>query len=171
MGNHNNKTQTKNINENPAPTQTEDNKIKTNDTQPKYVDLPKKRKFAEFLLSNDLNIFKRNLQEVRQLNDEQFNQLFEGNVEYNYNTSNEKSFKQLAQKFEDNNDLIMEVYSNEKYYKWASQIWRPNILQKLKETEDEGEKDAILKKQGKYHDIEVIKDYSGNDRVVRACFY
>lgn len=146
MGNHNNKTQTKNINENPAPTQTEDNKIKTNDTQPKYVDLPKKRKFAEFLLSNDLNIFKRNLQEVRQLNDEQFNQLFEGNVEYNYNTSNEKSFKQLAQKFEDNNDLIMEVYSNEKYYKWASQIWRPNILQKLKETEDEGEKDAILKK-------------------------
>lgn len=146
MGNLNNKSQTKNINENPAPTQTEDNKIKANDTQPKYVDLPEKRKFAEFLLSNDLNIFKRHLQEVRQLNDEQFNQLFEGNVEYYYNTSNEKSFKQLAQKFEDNNELIMEFYSNEKYYKWASQIWRPNILQKLKDTKDEGEKDAILKK-------------------------
>ena len=29
----------------------------------------------------------------------------------------------------------------------------------------------LLEKQGKYHDIEVIKDYSGNDRVVRACYY
>ena len=30
---------------------------------------------------------------------------------------------------------------------------------------------ALLEKEGKYHDIEVIKDYGGNDRVVRACYY
>ncbi|MBQ3795805.1 MAG: peptide chain release factor N(5)-glutamine methyltransferase [Butyrivibrio sp.] len=29
----------------------------------------------------------------------------------------------------------------------------------------------LLEKAGCYHDIEVIKDYAGNDRVVRACFY
>ena len=29
----------------------------------------------------------------------------------------------------------------------------------------------LMVKAGKYHDIEVIKDYSGNDRVVRACYY
>jgi release factor glutamine methyltransferase len=29
----------------------------------------------------------------------------------------------------------------------------------------------LLRKKGFYHDIEVIKDYSGNDRVVRACYY
>ena len=30
---------------------------------------------------------------------------------------------------------------------------------------------ALLTENGKYHDIEVIKDYAGNDRVVRACYY
>ena len=30
---------------------------------------------------------------------------------------------------------------------------------------------ALLPENGKYHDIEVIKDYAGNDRVVRACYY
>ncbi|SFP53261.1 release factor glutamine methyltransferase [Butyrivibrio proteoclasticus] len=29
----------------------------------------------------------------------------------------------------------------------------------------------LLEQDERYHDIEVIKDYSGNDRVVRACFY
>ncbi|RKM55633.1 peptide chain release factor N(5)-glutamine methyltransferase [Butyrivibrio sp. X503] len=30
---------------------------------------------------------------------------------------------------------------------------------------------ALLTENGKYHDIEVIADYAGNDRVVRACYY
>ena len=30
---------------------------------------------------------------------------------------------------------------------------------------------ALLEKEGKYHDIEVFKDFGGNDRVVRACYY
>ena len=29
----------------------------------------------------------------------------------------------------------------------------------------------LLEKAGCYHDIEVVKDFSGNDRVVKACFY
>lgn len=29
----------------------------------------------------------------------------------------------------------------------------------------------MLEENGHFHDIEVIKDYAGNDRVVRACFY
>lgn len=29
----------------------------------------------------------------------------------------------------------------------------------------------LLEKAGYYHDIEVVKDFSGNDRVVKACFY
>ena len=37
---------------------------------------------------------------------------------------------------------------------------------------DQGEAvKELLEQNGKYHDIEVLKDYSGNDRVVRACFY
>lgn len=30
---------------------------------------------------------------------------------------------------------------------------------------------GLLKENGKYHEIEVVKDFSGNDRVVKACFY
>ncbi len=29
----------------------------------------------------------------------------------------------------------------------------------------------ILEKTGKFHEIEVVKDFSGNDRVVKACYY
>ena len=29
----------------------------------------------------------------------------------------------------------------------------------------------MLENDGHFHDIEVIKDYAGNDRVVRACYY
>ncbi|WP_026651667.1 peptide chain release factor N(5)-glutamine methyltransferase [Butyrivibrio proteoclasticus] len=37
---------------------------------------------------------------------------------------------------------------------------------------DQGEAvTKLLEDHGKYHDIEVVKDYQGNDRVVRACFY
>ena len=30
---------------------------------------------------------------------------------------------------------------------------------------------GLLQENSKYHDIEVVKDFSGNDRVVKACFY
>ncbi len=37
---------------------------------------------------------------------------------------------------------------------------------------DQGESlTELLNKNGKFHDIEIIKDYGGNYRVVRACFY
>ena len=29
----------------------------------------------------------------------------------------------------------------------------------------------LMENNGRFHEIEVIKDYSGNDRVIRACFY
>ena len=29
----------------------------------------------------------------------------------------------------------------------------------------------LMEANGKYHEIEVIKDYGGNDRVIRACYF
>ena len=110
----------------------------------KYHDVAQKRKLAEYLLSNDINRFKRYLEEVKKLDDEELYELFEGNTEYNYNTSSKKEFRQLAQKFDDNHDLIIEFYNFEEYYEWISEIWRPNILQKLKDAADEKEQKAIL---------------------------
>ena len=113
--------------------------------QPKFQDLDKKRKLAEYLLNSDLNIFKRHLPEVQKLNDEDFNELFEGNTEYKFNTINEREFKQLAQKFQDNKELLLEFYSNENYYSYILKIWRPNILQSLKSA-DPKKKDEIFKR-------------------------
>ena len=112
----------------------------------KKKDLLEKRKLAEYLLSNDYKVFKRHLPEVQKLNDEEFNELFEGNTEYkNYTVSNLRNFTQLVQKFEDNQDLIMQWYNREEYYKFVAEIWKKNILAKLQAAESQNEKDEILK--------------------------
>lgn len=108
-------------------------------------DINKKRKLAEFLISSDINIFKRHLEEVRQLNDKEFNELFEGNTDFNFNVKNKKNFKQLVQKFEDNKELTIQYYNNEKYYEYVLLIWKKNILQKLKEANNENEQNQILR--------------------------
>lgn len=130
------------INEDPAPVKTAQPETTTGGNN----DLPLKRKLAEYLLASDLNVFKKHLGEVRTLNDEKFNELFEGNTECIYGVQDEKGFRQLAQKFDDNKDLIYECYEKEEYFKYASQIWRPNILQALKEANSETKKNEILKK-------------------------
>ena len=141
------------LNESPAPNEKED--LEANHITiglSKYQDISQKRKMAEYLLSNDYGIFKRHTHEVKNLNDEDFNELFEGNTEYNYNVSNKKDFNQIAQKFDDNKELVMEYYDKEKYYEWVLQIWRPNILYQLK-MENDDEKQARLKK----HKIDISK--------------
>ena len=110
----------------------------------KYQDVPQKRKLAEFLLSHEFNRFKKHLEEMKNLTDEEFYELFEGNTEYNYSVSNKAEFRELAQKFDDNKDLIIEWYNREDYYNYVLQIWKPNILQKLKSAEDEKERYTLL---------------------------
>ena len=120
-------------------------------------DLPQKRKLAEFLLNSDINRFKRHLAEVCKLSDEDFNELFEGNTKHKFNVQNEKEFKELVQKFYENKDLLSEFYNNEEYYGFILQIWRPNILYKLKDAKTFGEKEAILKQFG-------VKTYTWDDK-------
>ena len=110
----------------------------------KYNDLPKKRKLADYLIENDYNIFKRHLNEMRELGDEEFYELFEGNTKYNYSKEN---IKVLAQKFEDNKELTLQWYNEEKYYEFVLEIWKPNILQSLKKLGSEEEQNNLLKKK------------------------
>lgn len=141
-----NKDLNEKLNEDPAPIEKEDQDIHITVGNPKYPDISQKRKLAEFLISNDLNIFKRLLEQVKQLNDEDFYQLFKGNTKHNFNVPNKKEFIQLAQKFDDNYDLISNFYNNEEYYDNMKKIWRLNILQKLIEEEDFSKKEEIMKK-------------------------
>jgi hypothetical protein len=134
------------LNEEPAPIEKEDQDIHITVGNPKYPDISQKRKLAEFLISNDLNIFKKLLMQVKQLSDEDFYQLFEGNTKHNFNVPNKKEFIQLVQKFDDNYELISKYYNNEKYYDNMKKIWRLNILQKLIEEEDFSKKEDIINK-------------------------
>ena len=110
----------------------------------KYQDIAQKRKLAEYLLSNDINIYKRLLEEMKNLNDDEFYELFEGNTEYDYSVSKKAEFKQLAQKFENNKELLLEYYDKEEYYNFVLQIWKSNVLQKLKTAEDDNERNSLL---------------------------
>ena len=96
----------------------------------KYSDISQKKELAKFLLNNDIKIFKRHLDEVMNLKNEDFYELFEGNTEFNYDTQNKREFKQLAQKFDDNRDLLIEYYDKKEYYEAVLSIWKPNILYK-----------------------------------------
>ena len=117
-----------------------------NDDFDKYSDITQKKKLAEFLLNNDIKIFKRHVNEVKNMKNEEFYELFEGNTEYNYSTQNKREFKQLAQKFDDNRDLTSEYYDREEYYEYILKIWKSNILYKLKAAENEKEQNIILQK-------------------------
>jgi hypothetical protein len=134
------------LNEEPAPIEKEDQDILITVGNPKYPDISQKRKLAEFLISNDFNIFKKHLEQVKQLSDEDFYELFKGNTNHNFNVPNKRKFKELAQKFDDNYELISNYYNNEEYYDNIKKIWRLNILQKLKEEEDFSKKEEIMKK-------------------------
>lgn len=134
------------LNEEPDPTDQED--LEANHITiglSKYQDIEKKRKFAEFLISSDYNVYKKHLEEVRQLNDEEFNEFFEGNTDYIFNVKDKSSFKQLVQKFEDHKDLIEEYYNKEEYYNCVLLIWKKNIYHKLKVADSPNEQKEILK--------------------------
>jgi len=121
-----------------------DGEMQNNDNK----DLKEKKELAIFLIQNDYKIFSLHLDEVKNLNDEQFSNLFKGNTDYNnYKTSNPKGFLQLVQKFEDNYELISEWYSNKNYYNIILPIWKANIIQNLKGKE-ENEQERILKDRG-----------------------
>ena len=60
----------------------------------KYKDLPQKRNFAEYLVSNDYNTIKKYIDQMINLEDEEFFQLFVGNTECNYSVPNEDKINQ-----------------------------------------------------------------------------
>lgn len=124
------------LGEDPAPIGTSED-IEANVT--KYEDLNQKRKFVEYLLNKELKVFKQFISQIKNFNDEQFNALFEGNINYkNFNISN-ANFTTLVKKFETHNNLLNEFYENEEYYEYVFQIWYKNlVLQSLNnKTEEE----------------------------------
>ncbi len=118
----------------------------------------KARELVYFLLRNDINTYKKLIPEIKSLNSEAFEKLFQGipfkkdaNDEdgYDYNVKNKKTFKNLINKF-DNFSIILDAwYKDKKYYQYLKELWSRYIsIENLvcnddKETEEKIEK--ILK--------------------------
>ena len=98
-------------------------------------DEDKARKLVYLLLSNDI-VNKKLIPEIKALNSEAFEKLFQGiqfktneNDEdgYNYNVKNKKAFKKLLNKF-DNFYVILDAwYKDKKYYQYLNKLWSKYI--------------------------------------------
>ena len=123
--------------------------LTTKENEDNNRDLKDKRELAEYLVKNDFNRIKSLLEVVKELDDESFNQMFEGNTEFsNFNVPPEqkKSFLELVAKFEHNKELIFEYYNQKDYYSIVLQIWKANILFVLKKNcGNREEQEKILK--------------------------
>ena len=96
----------------------------------------KARELVYFLLRNDINTYKKLIPEIKSLNSEAFEKLFQGipfkkdaNDEYgyDYNVKNKKEFKKLLNKF-DNFSVILDAwYNDQKYYEYIKDLWSKYI--------------------------------------------
>ena len=109
-------------------------------------DEAKARELVYFLLNNDANIFKKLIQDIKTLNSESFENLFQGilyksnaNDEdgYNYNVKNKKMFQKLLDKFDNFYVVLDSWYKDKKYYQYLKEIWVRYIsIQNLKGKDD-----------------------------------
>lgn len=53
------------------------------------------RELVNLLLSNDIKVYRKLLPEIENLNSEDFENLFNGNYNYEFNVKNKKNFKNL----------------------------------------------------------------------------
>jgi hypothetical protein len=111
-------------------------------------DLEIKRELAIFLAQNDYKKYQVFASEIKNLNDEQFTNLYIGNTDYNkFNSSNPALFKEYVQKFEDNIEIIDEWYDKKNYYTILAKLWKSNCISNLKGKDPE-EQEKILKNHG-----------------------
>ena len=118
----------------------------TNNSDDISFDEVKARELVYFLLNNDTNIFKKLIPDIKTLNREAFENLFQGipykkaaNDEngYNYNVKNKKMFTKLLDKFDNFYCIIDSWYKDKKYHQYLKEIWQRYIsIQNLKGKDD-----------------------------------
>ena len=118
--------------------------LKTEENESGNADLEAKKDLALYLVKNDINIFNRCLKTVEEIgkNPEAFNQMFEGNTEYNYNID-DHFFKQLVAKFYMYKEFLFEFYNQKKYYPNVLEVWKGNNINSVKQ--NSGNRDEQLK--------------------------
>jgi len=86
-------------------------------------DEQKARELINFLLFNDINLYKKLIPQINRLNSEAIEMLFNGEINYNYNIKNKDILKKLLNKFENFQILLEQWYKDKKYYKYLKILW------------------------------------------------
>ena len=111
-----------------------------------------KKEVVRMLLENDIRIYKILIPEINNLNSEEFNQLFEGNYDYQYTSSSSTQIKRLSFKFDNFQTILQEWWNDNKYHKFLKELWiHYSCIEDLKKINDE---DKIFAK------LESIKGFS-----------
>ena len=134
-------------------------KKKKTDEDEDEIDFIKARKLVKLLLCDD-DLYKDSLNSILFFTDEEFKNLFIGNINYKkfpYNNIQDKTeFKNLLLKFEDFNSLLYEWYTDESKYDNLIKLWNSKLSVCELNKSDENELMNQLEKLG----IEDMENFS-----------
>ena len=125
--------------------------LKTEENESGNADLQAKKDLAIYLIENDAGNYKQCLDTVKKYvleDNEEFNQMFEGNTEYNFK-NNDPHFKQLVEKFFRYREFLFEYYNQKKYYPYVLEVWKNIRINSLKKNNgNTAEQKSILDNLG-----------------------
>ena len=81
------------------------------------------RKVTISLLSKDAIIFRKLIPEIEKLDSKSLENLFSGELKYQYNIKDQNALKKLLMKFDNFFHLIHSWYKYNKYYKYLEELW------------------------------------------------
>ena len=113
----------------------------------------KARNLVDYLLEDDIPVFKKLRHEIRAMDSHSFINLFQGirfkNPQngngFEYKVKNKKSFKELLEKFDNFYDIIESWYLDESYYNYIKDLWLNYISIKDLVEMNENAREELLK--------------------------
>ena len=87
----------------------------------------KAREAANYLLKNDIKIYRQFIPLINDLDSESFENLFNGSIDFQYKIKMHHHFKMLIAKFDNFKCLLQEWYEEENNYKYLKELWLKNI--------------------------------------------
>ena len=87
----------------------------------------KAREVTNYLLKNDIKIYRQFIPLINGFNSEQFENLFNGIDNYDYKIKMHYHFQLLIAKFNNYKNLLLEWYEDNENYVYLKQLWLKNI--------------------------------------------
>ena len=87
----------------------------------------KAREVTNYLLKNDIKMYRQFIPLINGFNSEQFEKLFNGIDDYDYKIKMHYHFQLLIAKFNNYKNLLLEWYEDNENYKYLKELWLKNI--------------------------------------------